>query len=65
MRHATEADERGEAGPAVNLTEVCIRRPVMAWMMMGATLVFGVVAASRIGISQFPDVDFPSVALVA
>jgi len=45
----------------VNLTEICIRKPVLAWMLMAATIVFGVVAASRIGISQFPDVDFPTI----
>jgi len=45
----------------VNLTEVCIRRPVLAWMLIAATVVFGLVAASRIGISQFPDVDFPTI----
>jgi len=41
----------------MNVTEVCIRRPVLAWMLMAATIVFGGVALSRIGISQFPDVD--------
>lgn len=45
----------------MNLTDVCIRKPVLAWMLMGATIVFGGVAASRIGISQFPDVDFPTI----
>jgi hydrophobe/amphiphile efflux-1 (HAE1) family protein len=32
-------------------------------MLMAATIVFGVVAASRIGISQFPDVDFPTISV--
>jgi hydrophobe/amphiphile efflux-1 (HAE1) family protein len=45
----------------VNLTEVCIRRPVLAWMLIAATVIFGLVAARRIGISQFPDVDFPTI----
>ncbi len=45
----------------MNITETCIRRPVLAWMIMAATIVFGTVAASRIGISQFPDVDFPNI----
>jgi len=45
----------------MNITEACIRKPVFAWMMMAATIVFGAVAASRIGISQFPDVDFPTI----
>jgi multidrug efflux pump subunit AcrB len=45
----------------MNLTDVCVRKPVLAWMLMAATIVFGIVAASRIGISQFPDVDFPMI----
>ncbi len=47
----------------MNITEVCVRRPVFAWMIMGATIVFGLVALSRIGISQFPDVDFPTISV--
>ena len=47
----------------MNLTEVCIRKPVLAWMLMAATVVFGTVAASRIGISQFPDVDMPNISV--
>jgi multidrug efflux pump len=45
----------------MNLTESCVRKPVLAWMLMAATVVFGVVAGGRIGISQFPDVDFPTI----
>lgn len=47
----------------MNLTEACIKKPVFAWMLMAATVVFGAVAASRIGISQFPDVDFPTISI--
>lgn len=47
----------------MNITEVCIRRPVLAWMLMAATIVFGGVALSRIGISQFPDVDSPTISV--
>ncbi len=45
----------------MNLTEACVNKPVLAWMLMAATIVFGVVAGGRIGISQFPDVDFPTI----
>ena len=45
----------------MNITEVCVTKPVLAWMLMAATIVFGVVAGGRIGISQFPDVDFPTI----
>jgi hydrophobe/amphiphile efflux-1 (HAE1) family protein len=47
----------------MNLTDVCIKKPVFAWMLMAATIVFGLVAAQRIGISQFPDVDFPTISI--
>src|SRR5688572_12344372 len=47
----------------MNITEACIKKPVFAWMLMLATIVFGAVAASRIGISQFPDVDFPTISV--
>jgi hydrophobe/amphiphile efflux-1 (HAE1) family protein len=47
----------------MNLTEVCVRKPVLAWMIMAAAVVFGLVTANRIGISQFPDVDFPMISV--
>lgn len=45
----------------MNITEICIRRPVLAWMIMASTIVFGLVAATRIGVSQYPDVDYPNI----
>ncbi|HEX6764381.1 MAG TPA: efflux RND transporter permease subunit [Polyangiaceae bacterium] len=45
----------------MSITEVCVKRPVLAWMIMAATIVFGIVAVQRIGVSQMPDVDFPTV----
>ncbi|NKE73710.1 efflux RND transporter permease subunit [Candidatus Manganitrophus noduliformans] len=47
----------------MNLTDICIKKPVFAWMLMAATVVFGGIAATRIGISQFPDVDFPTLSI--
>lgn len=45
------------------LTDICIKKPVFAWMLMAATIVFGWVALRRIGISQFPDVDTPVITI--
>ncbi len=45
----------------MKITETCVKNPVLAWMLMAATILFGFVAGSRIGISQFPDVDFPMI----
>ena len=47
----------------MKITEACVKKPVLAWMMMAATIVFGLVAGSRIGISQFPDIDFPNLSV--
>jgi len=47
----------------MKLTEVCVNKPVLAWMLMASTIVFGLVAGLRIGISQFPDVDFPNISV--
>ncbi|RYF10787.1 MAG: efflux RND transporter permease subunit, partial [Deltaproteobacteria bacterium] len=47
----------------MKLTDVCIARPTLAWMLMAATVVFGGLAATRMGISQFPDVDFPVISV--
>ncbi len=49
----------------MKLTEACIQRPVLAWMIMAALVVFGLVALRDIGISQFPDVDFPTISVFA
>lgn len=43
----------------MNLIETSIRRPVFAWILMFAFIVFGAIAVNRLGISQMPDVNFP------
>ena len=47
----------------MSITDVCIKKPVFAWMLMAATIVFGLVASQRIGISQYPDVDYPVIGI--
>ena len=47
----------------MNLTDVSIKNPVLAWMMMASTILFGIIAVSRIGISQYPDVDYPNISV--
>ncbi|MCB2193531.1 MAG: efflux RND transporter permease subunit [Deltaproteobacteria bacterium] len=43
------------------LTDFSIRRPVAATMMVTALLVFGLIGLTRLGVSLYPDVDFPMV----
>jgi hydrophobe/amphiphile efflux-1 (HAE1) family protein len=45
----------------LNLTDICLRRPVFAWMLMFGTILFGLISIRRIGVSQFPDVNKPTV----
>lgn len=45
----------------MNLTDVSIKNPVFAWMLMALTVLFGLIAGSRVGISQYPDVDYPNI----
>jgi hydrophobe/amphiphile efflux-1 (HAE1) family protein len=45
----------------VSLTDVSIRNPVFAWMLMASTILFGIISVTRLGISQYPDVDYPNV----
>ena len=47
----------------MNLPEIAIRRPVFAWMLMAGLILFGGISASRMGVSQLPDVDFPVVSV--
>jgi HAE1 family hydrophobic/amphiphilic exporter-1 len=47
----------------MSLPEIAIRRPVFAWMLMAGLIIFGLISASRMGISQLPDVDFPVVSI--
>ncbi|MBI2082548.1 MAG: efflux RND transporter permease subunit [Deltaproteobacteria bacterium] len=43
----------------MNLSEISIRNPVFAWMLMAALILFGWIGFSRMGVSELPDVDFP------
>src|SRR6202789_2280964 len=45
----------------MSISEISIRRPVFAWMLMFALIVFGGISFQRMGISQMPDVNFPVV----
>ncbi|MEW6058356.1 MAG: efflux RND transporter permease subunit [Bdellovibrionota bacterium] len=43
----------------MNLISLSIRRPVFAWILMSALIIFGAICANRLGVSQLPDIDFP------
>ncbi|MFP5520483.1 MAG: efflux RND transporter permease subunit, partial [Bdellovibrionia bacterium] len=43
----------------MKLSDISIKNPVFAWMLMAALIIFGAISFSRMGVSQLPDVDFP------
>ncbi|MBS0617987.1 MAG: efflux RND transporter permease subunit [Spirochaetes bacterium] len=43
----------------MNLIATSILRPVFAWILMSALIIFGAIAAGQLGVSQLPDIDFP------
>ena len=45
------------------LSDISIKKPVFAWMLMTGLLVFGGLCYYTMGISQLPDVDFPVVTI--
>lgn len=47
----------------MHISELSIRRPVFAWMLMFSLMLFGGIGFYRMGVSQFPDVDFPYVSI--
>ncbi len=47
----------------MTLSDVSIKKPVFAWMLMAGLLVFGAICYKSMGISQMPDVDFPVVTI--
>lgn len=45
----------------MTLSDISIKNPVFAWMLMFGLIFFGWISYSRMGVSQMPDVDFPIV----
>ncbi|MDA8244405.1 MAG: efflux RND transporter permease subunit [Elusimicrobia bacterium] len=45
----------------MTLSDLSIKNPVFAWMLMLGLIVFGWIGFSNMGISQMPDVDYPVV----
>jgi HAE1 family hydrophobic/amphiphilic exporter-1 len=45
----------------MSLSDLSIRKPVFAWMLMAAMIIFGYFSLRKMGVSQLPDVDFPMV----
>ncbi|MCC7422586.1 MAG: efflux RND transporter permease subunit [Planctomycetaceae bacterium] len=49
----------------MNISDICIRRPVFTWVLVAVPVVLGAVAYMRLGVDLFPKVDFPVVSVTA
>ena len=49
----------------MNLSELCIRRPVMTTLMTASIIAFGVFGFRLLPVSALPKVDFPTIAVTA
>ncbi len=49
----------------MQISELCIRRPVMTTLLMAALLIFGVISYGGLAVSELPSVDFPTIQVSA
>jgi len=49
----------------VSLSDLAVERPVLTWMMTLSVVVFGVLGYQRLGVDQFPRMDFPVITIAA
>ena len=47
----------------MKISDISIKNPVFAWMLMFGLMIFGLISFSRMGLSQLPDVDFPTISV--
>lgn len=47
----------------MTLSDISIKNPVFAWMLMFGLIFFGTISYNRMGVSQMPDVDLPMVTI--
>ena len=47
----------------MNLPELSIKRHVLAWMVSGLLVLFGVISYQRMGVDRFPAIEFPIITI--
>ena len=47
----------------MSLSDLSIKNPVFAWMLMAGLIVFGALSFNGMGVSQMPEVDFPVISV--
>lgn len=49
----------------MNISDICIRRPVFTWVLVAIPVVLGIVSYSKLGVDLFPKVDLSAVSISA
>ncbi len=49
----------------MTLSDVAIRRPILTWMMTLGLIVFGALGYDRLGVDQYPNMEFPVLTVTA
>jgi len=49
----------------MNFIDLCIRRPILTWMLTLSLIVFGVLGYRQLGVDQMPNMEFPVVTVTA
>src|SRR5260370_37112764 len=52
-------------GHDVNISETCIRRPVMTTLITASLIVFGIFGYRLLSVAALPAVEFPTIQIVA
>ena len=47
----------------MTLPELSIKRHVLAWMVSGLLVLFGIISYQRIGVDRFPYIEFPIISV--
>src|SRR6188474_3904977 len=45
------------------LAEICVKRPVFAWVLVLSLTVVGLFAFGRLGVDRFPNIDIPTISV--
>ncbi len=49
----------------MTLSDISVERPILTWMMTLALIIFGVLGYNRLGVDQYPSMEFPVLTVTA
>ena len=64
VRIVEGVEGKGQGFPTMNISELFIRRPVMATLVMMGIVLFGIMGYRLLPVSELPNVDFPTIQVI-